>query len=100
MLLRIYVHARHKDAVGALEVIKPILAACRSPPDRIASELILPLSKHQGHIERDPSSGKWFQRIQAGGTSRHFYHAILVPSRPFLAEFDVSPHSCRIVQAR
>ena len=38
------------------------------------------------------------ERVQAGSGSRHFNHTILVPGRPFLGEFEVSPHALRAVQ--
>jgi hypothetical protein len=98
MLLRVNVHARDEDAVDALEIVKPVLAAPRPTPDRVTGALILSFGEHQGHIDRDTSGGKCFQRVQSGGGSRHFDHAVLVPGRPFLAECEVSAHALRAVQ--
>src|SRR5205807_3519604 len=47
--LRVNVHARHEDAVDALEVTKPRLATPRPTPDRITGELVLAFGKHQRH---------------------------------------------------
>ena len=98
MLVGVNVHPRHEDAVDALEIVKPILATLCAAPDRVTRDAVLSFSEHQRHIDRDAGGGKCFQRVQAGSGGRHFNHAVLVPGRPFLAEFEVPLHAFRIVE--
>jgi hypothetical protein len=99
MFLRVNVHARHEDAVDALEVTEPVLAAPCPAPDRVPGELVLPPGEHQRHVDRDACCGERLQRVQSGTGSRHLDHAVLVPGSPFHAEFEVSPHSLGPVQS-